>query len=271
MKISSFLLVTLIVGIFFVFTPLSRAESNAERTSLGATISMDVKNKSLRSVLKEISKQSGYQIVVSDNLLEIPITGKFQGTSLPVLLGRILKGTNVFILEDDRQKTITVLTSLSEQEDATAIFTGDPVLASGHNSLRDLQEVQAYLDKLLATYDNMIESSPGVSYLKLKGTQLQLDLKLNTSNGKQEIEGSPDVTYQQLLNTQASINETVNRENNSVTAASGISYTSASRSQGELDTYVSSYKSKIEAAPGVSYQELRANQLKLDQQLTAHN
>ncbi len=267
----AFLVAVLSACIFFASTLLSRAEGNAEQTSFAATISMDVKNKSLRSVLQEISKQSGYQIVVSDDLLEIPITGNFQGTSLTALLGRILKGTNVFILEDDRQKTITVLTSLSKKEDATAISMANEVLASGRYSLHDLQGVQKSLDKSLATYDDKIESSPGVSYQKLKGTQLQLDQKLSTSYGKHEIEGSPSVTYQQLLNIQANLNDTINRENSGVAAASGVIYTLASRSQDELDTFVLSYESKVEASPGVSYKELRANQLKLDQQLTAHN
>lgn len=269
-QIMSSLLLTLICC--FSVTSLSWAQGNTEWKKFDDVISMDMKDKPLRSVLQDISKKTGFHIVVSDDLLDIPITGNFKDTTLAALLGRMLKGKNVFILEDDQLKLITVRTSLSEKGSVTTVFLEDNASASAENySLSELQDVRISLDKKFNEQGWKIESSPGISYQELVEIQRRIDQKLNTTNGKDEVEASPGVTYQELIDTQGELNSAISRKNSSVKAASGILYKEVNHVREELDNFILSDESSVESSPGVSYKKLLANQLKLDQQLTVRN
>ncbi|HFD33047.1 MAG TPA: hypothetical protein ENJ28_10145 [Gammaproteobacteria bacterium] len=266
-----FFFMVVLMGSFSAVS-ISLAEGKAEGNNLDIAISMDIRGKPLRGVLEDISERTGYHVEVSDNLLDIPISGNFKNTTLTELLGRVLKGRNVFILEDNEAKLITVRTTLSEKEKVTTIFVENDTPASAENySLRDLQEVQKSLDKTFNDNDRKIESSPGVLYQEVVDTQQQLDQKLDTTNGKSEVEASPEITYQELLDTQGELNSRISKKNSGVKAASGVAYNKVSDVQKELDTQITSGESTIESSPGVSYKKLLVQQLKLDKQLAVRN
>jgi hypothetical protein len=71
-------------------------------------INIRIENKSFQSIIQEITKQSGYQIIVSEEFLKIPVTGIYQNTTLDNFLRRIFKEYNVSIIYDDFEQVAYV-------------------------------------------------------------------------------------------------------------------------------------------------------------------
>jgi hypothetical protein len=83
----------------------------SDRASADPTITLDVQNEPLRSVLGEISKTTGWKIKAPDKWMDKPITQTLNKVSMEEGLRFILKNAgveNLLLTYDENRKTITV-------------------------------------------------------------------------------------------------------------------------------------------------------------------
>lgn len=267
-----FFLIFVLGCCFFVAVTLTYAGENSKGTNSEVVISMDIREKPLRVVLQDISELTGYQIKVSDDLLDIPISGIFTEATITNFLGRILKGRNIFILEDKLKKMITVRATLIKDEKLTAIsMRNNPNLSGETLSFNHLRQLQGSLNKIFENNNQKIESSPGISYQEMIETRRNLDQKINSDDGKIEVKSYPEMTYKNLVDTRNELDSMMSRKNNSVKDAAGGLYREIINVQNSLDKMILADENTVESSPGVFYRTLAASQLKLDNQLAAHN
>jgi hypothetical protein len=90
----------------------------ADRVSAGPTITLDVQNEPLRSVLGKISKTTGWKITAPDKWMDKPITQTLYQVSMEEGLRFILRDAgveNLLLTYDENGKTITVYDTQIQQ------------------------------------------------------------------------------------------------------------------------------------------------------------
>ena len=103
-------IMNVILVVFLVVFPATPCRGS-DRASTGPTITLDVQNKPLRSVLEEIAKTTGWKIKAPDKWMEKPITQTLNKVSMEEGLRFILKDAgveNLLLTYDENRKTITV-------------------------------------------------------------------------------------------------------------------------------------------------------------------
>ena len=90
----------------------------SDRASADPTITLEVQNEPLRSVLGKISKTTGWKITAPDKWLDKPVTQTLSQVSLEVGLRFILRDAgmeNLLMTYDEERKTITVYDAESQK------------------------------------------------------------------------------------------------------------------------------------------------------------
>jgi hypothetical protein len=98
------------VGLLSAALPATPCRGS-DRASADPTITLDVQNEPLRSVLGKISKTTRWQIKVPDKWMDKPITQTLNSVSLEEGLRFILKDAgveNLLLTYDEERKTVTV-------------------------------------------------------------------------------------------------------------------------------------------------------------------
>ena len=96
-----------LIGLLFIsFSTIPFSPCNADDGI--AVVSMDVADRPLGQVVRQIASQTGYDIVIFENWKKVQISGKFDNIPIEEFFRRALKGRNVFLTVDERQKKITV-------------------------------------------------------------------------------------------------------------------------------------------------------------------
>ncbi|MBM9602674.1 hypothetical protein [Desulfopila inferna] len=260
MKISYAVLVFVCAFLLTVVEQGQAEELDDENLKL--QISFDVKNESLRNVLQSISAETGYRIEVNKELLDIKVSGSFKDTTLTAIISRILKGNNVFIVEDNSKKLLSVRSIASAPNQSMEIFNVDQDEGSPGDLIIEVKLAQASLDKNILNNQDTIEASPGVSYRSFINSRDELDQYM-VDNATQ-IMATSSGSYAELKETQDQLDQHIN--NGNVEASENFTHRELLVEQAELDTKISS-DNKVEASPGMSYQELKKIQAQLDKQL----
>ena len=73
-----------------------------------AVFSLDVKDKPLGKVLKEIEKSTGYKITVDDRWVNFPVWATLKNVGVEEGLRRLLRGFNYALIVADKEKTIFI-------------------------------------------------------------------------------------------------------------------------------------------------------------------
>ncbi len=71
-------------------------------------VSVDAKQRPLKDVLAEISKQLSWKIAVDERLIDKPISGVYKNIEFKSFLKRALKGENLIVLYDEPAKNINI-------------------------------------------------------------------------------------------------------------------------------------------------------------------
>ena len=226
-------------------------------------ISISFSNQTLREVIRAISKKTGYRIEVDKSVLDIIINGNFQDCSLDKLMSRVLKGLNLFILQDETAKTLIIRSIKSTPRSNVVVFETEDIDGS---YIRRTRTNQHELDSIIASSQDSIKAFPETTYQEAKEKQKILD---------QEIVSNPELvkaektsSYQDLLQLRRELDKQLVTDPDSVQAAQGTSHKELVSNQRKLDLSFSN-STHIEASPGVRYSTLLESQMKLDQQLTA--
>ncbi|MEA3359987.1 MAG: hypothetical protein U9R17_11370 [Thermodesulfobacteriota bacterium] len=70
--------------------------------------SLNVKDELLKEALKKISKSTGYEITVSENWENLPVTAQFKNETVEDGLNRLLRGLNHSLVIEDTEKKISI-------------------------------------------------------------------------------------------------------------------------------------------------------------------
>jgi len=73
-------------------------------------INLSCRNMPLKEVVDSVYKQTGFTIHVEEDLLAMPITGKFNGMEVDSFFRRIFRGENVALLYSEKDKSCVVQT-----------------------------------------------------------------------------------------------------------------------------------------------------------------
>jgi type II secretory pathway component GspD/PulD (secretin) len=86
----------------------SWAESSQAEDTAPPVITLEFSNELLQDVLKKISEQSGYEIVLAHTLPVKPVSGKLKNIPLDQALKRVFREVNYSAVWDDNNKKIFV-------------------------------------------------------------------------------------------------------------------------------------------------------------------
>lgn len=95
----------------------------ADQSVAEATLTLDVRNEPLRSVLGKITKTTRWKIKVPDQWLDKPVTQTLQNATLEEGLKSVFNSAgveNLFLLYDEDIKTITLFDTESAQKQSAA-------------------------------------------------------------------------------------------------------------------------------------------------------
>lgn len=73
-----------------------------------AKITFSVKNKKLEEVIKDISRQTGYNVKIREKWQTLPVSGVFSNITIEDFFRRIFREENISIISDDKNKIIIV-------------------------------------------------------------------------------------------------------------------------------------------------------------------
>ncbi len=97
----------------------SQGTAHAGRTADGTgekLINVSSHGEQLQDILVKISNQTGYQVEISESLLDYKVTGRYENVALDSFLRRIFKGMNVFQVIDNDSRTVKIYSSLRGDE-----------------------------------------------------------------------------------------------------------------------------------------------------------
>ena len=171
---------TFIIFLFFAMcaphSPI-HATATEEYSHKTARISMDIKNRPLQDILQTISEETGYTIEVNDDLLMNQSLSKSLYLKMVILMRRILRKKNVFILENTEERLITIRSSdMVKRKSSFISSTTGNSKASAHSS-------QKTLNLKISQSKDSIEVDPGVTYQDLLTKKENLEQHLATKKG----------------------------------------------------------------------------------------
>jgi len=158
-------------------------------------------NTVLKDVLGEIQKQTGYQVIVSDELSAIPVVGMYNDISIEDFLRRVFKKYNVSVIYDEKKQVAYVR---SFGEDLKLKQTG-----AFHSVPRD------ELLKETGADSSEIDPLSGISVAELKRMQMeQLEEMERLANDPDAVDPLGEVPLADLREKQAGqLDQLKNRQN----------------------------------------------------------
>lgn len=154
-----------VVIIFLLFASIINANEAAEEQ-----ISIQAKETPFKEFIESVSEKSGYQIIVSEELLDMKISGNFYKMSIEQVFHRVFRKRNVFQIIDSDSKELFLFTSLNESS---------KVYASSRPSRSKQPGVVLDLDKF--------EVHPGMTLGKLR--EMKTNLRNKIDSGELSIRG----------------------------------------------------------------------------------
>lgn len=179
-----FLLVSFLVMSFFCLAGYAVSEPQPSDVPL---VNISGANRPLKDIVREVSRQSGYRIEISESLLGIKVGGEFVDVDLATFFRRLFRGSNVFQIIDQESKAILVYTTLRNQQDRILVVETDRQGNVG---------------------DNWLDGEPGKTNKDL--LQERLEVFKNYNPAEHELDGEPGKTSQDLLDERAAAFEKYN-------------------------------------------------------------
>jgi len=180
----------LIVAVVCGILPLqvdSYAQSNVQKARGIPVVNIYGKNRLLREILWEVSKQSGYKIEIGESLLDQKVNGRYVDATIDNFFHRLLKGRDVFQVVDPDQKIIKIHSTARKNERALVV----KAVADNQGSAEDRWA------------DNGLDGEPDKTYENL--IQAQAAVFKNYNPAEHVLDGEPGKTTQDLLDEKAAV------------------------------------------------------------------
>ncbi len=129
-------------------------------------LKIEATGRTLGEVVESIAKQSGYEILISEDLLNLEVKGSFHDKDIEKLFNRLLRGYNIFQILDTEKKELLVFTDIRNTKKVY--------------SFRDQQARTDNTDNKIKP-DNDMEVAPGITTSQVREMRqlYQEDIRTN--------------------------------------------------------------------------------------------
>ena len=159
-------------------------QAQAAQQDAELVVSVDARQRPLKDLLTEISKQLSWTIIIDERLIDKPISGVYKDIEFKSFLKRALKGENLIVLYDEARKNINIR-SFSGTGKMVAISSG-PIPVPDKKKLQAIrkEEQRAYA-KYISNPDS-VEPLSGMTLGEIKA------LREKEQKAYQEYISNPD-------------------------------------------------------------------------------
>ncbi|MEA3469836.1 MAG: hypothetical protein U9R57_16665 [Thermodesulfobacteriota bacterium] len=179
-RLSERLLFLLVACLGMSFVCVDGYAASEHQVSDVPRVNISGDNRPLKDIVREVSKQSGYRIEISESLLSIKVSGEFVDVDISTFFRRLMRGSDVFQVIDQESKAILVYTTLRNQQDRILVVDTDR---------------QGNVE------DNWLDGEPGRTNKEL--LQDRLEVFKNYNPADYGLDGEPERTSQDLLDERA--------------------------------------------------------------------
>ncbi len=184
-------------AVFLFFTLSTWSALGMDKNSKGtngptSAIELQLSGEPLKDAAAEVSKQTGYSIVIEKELAELSVSGVYHGVTIENFFQRVLKGKNISIISDDNKKTILVR-FFGEKGLDNLITISDDLLGAKNNSsdavdpldgqkLSEIKEIQSRYEAEVNRWKNdpdAVDPLDGQKISEIKEIQTQYDTEVN--------------------------------------------------------------------------------------------
>jgi len=201
----------------------------------------------LRDVLDDIFKQTGYKIIVSDELASVPVVGVYEDVSVENFLRRALRKYNVSVIYDEKEQIAVVR-------------------AFGENLNENQKGAYVAVPKDGLVKEGEVDPLSGVAVAELKRLQLeQLEEMERLRNDPETLDPLSDIPMVELQRMQTQQLEEMGRQKNdpeAVDPQTGISLVEQQRllaEQLEMMEKQNNDPAAVDPLSGMPLSELRSN------------
>jgi hypothetical protein len=236
---------TIIFLFFFSDLGLSCLDTYAASVHEGtgdAVVSISGAGRSLKEIIQEVAAQSGYRIEISESLLDQQVTGKFVNTDIEIFFNRVLRGSDIFQIIDQGNKTIRLFVTARTQE--------------------RILVVEAEHDDIVESYwlDSGLDGEPDKTNKEL--LQARDEVFQNYNFGEQILDGELEKTNQDLLDEREGIFENYNADTYELDGQPGQTTGDILRARKKTFENYDSAKHNLDGEPGRTTQDLLDNRKK---------
>lgn len=236
---------TVIFLIFFSvigFFCLDTYAANVQQKTEDAVVNISGGDRTLKVIIREVAVQSGYRIEISESLLEQKVSGKFVNTDIGVFFNRVLKGSDIFQIIDQENKTIKLFVTARSQ---------DRILVVEVDSNDAVGSVGSYW------LDSGLDGEPGKTNREL--LQARDEAFQHYNFREQVLDGEPGKTNQDLLDEQRAVFENYNPDTGALDGEPGKTTGDILRDREKAFENYDSAKHNLDGEPEKTVQDLLDN------------
>jgi type II secretory pathway component GspD/PulD (secretin) len=242
-----------LVVALFLLTAVVEPETCAAEIYSQKIVKLNTGNTTvLRDVLDDIFKQTGYKIIVSEELASVPVVGVYEDVSVENFLRRALRKYNVSVIYDEKEQ-IAVVRAFGENLNENQ--KGAYVAVPKDGLLKEGEEDSSEIDPL-----------SGVAVAELKRLQIeQLEEMERLRNDPETLDPLSDMPMVELQRLQAQQLEEMGRQKNDPEAVDPQSGIPLAEQQQSLERQLEEMEKRnndpaaVDPLSGESLSELRAN------------
>jgi hypothetical protein len=159
-------------------------QARAAQQESELVVSVDAKQRPLKDIFFDISKQLSWTIIVDERLIDKPISGVYNNIEFRSFLKRALKGENLIVLYDERAKNINIRS-----------FSGDGkmvAISSGPMPIPDMKKLQAIRKEEQKAYAKYISNPDSIEPLTGMTLGEIKALREKEQKAYQEYKSNPD-------------------------------------------------------------------------------
>ncbi len=201
-------LMLIIICFFFLFQTQSVFSIDIESSK---ALKIEATGRSLGEVVESIAKQSGYDILISEDLLDLEVKGSFHDKDIEKLFNRLLRGYNTFQIIDTEKRELLIFTDLRntkkvysfrdqpESRDNTEIKRrpdSDMEVAPGIKASQVREGRRLYQEDIRTNKKKVLLGEGTIPLSDIKEGREQFRSSFN--NGTSDIEVAPGVSLKQV-------------------------------------------------------------------------
>ncbi len=222
----------------FTFYQISIASSPEET----GVLSVDATGKPFGEIINIIADQSGYNIRISEDLVNLEVKGKFQDSDIEKLFTRLLRGYNTFQIIDTGKKELLIFTDLRSNK---PIYSSQPLQKEDRSKLK------------LTAVD--IEISPGVNLAEVREKKKSFERKMQNNEVQVSMDESGK-TLSEARRIRAQIERDINDNSIVVAISPDLTLTDARKIKTEFQSSNEFSNLKPGEGSGITKSELAVKQ-----------